>query len=278
MITSTKSSVRIVDLYYDETANCELKADVVRYNQSPDRKAGGFCTPFHTIVLDLTQSPEALLAGVKSHTRYKIRRAGDKDELDYSYSANPDEEAIRTFADHFDSCGAFKDLPKASRERMRTLADNGALDLSFIRDRSGELLAASSYVVTRGRARGLYAGASYRSTNDPSRRTFIGRANRYLYWRDILRLKESGIRIFDFGGYYAGNEDEEKLRVNGFKEEFGGRVLLEFNCELALTLKGKVALWAVHRRERRLWESRAAKASQTARTEKSDETSIPASV
>jgi lipid II:glycine glycyltransferase (peptidoglycan interpeptide bridge formation enzyme) len=79
-----------------------------------------------------------------------------------------------------------------------------------------------------------------------------------MYWRDMLRFKASGISTFDFGGYYLGSDDEEKLRINGFKEEFGGRVIQEFNCEKALTLKGELASlgirkraeWAMRRRAR----------------------------
>jgi hypothetical protein len=94
----------------------------------------------------------------------------------------------------------------------------------------------------------MWAGAIYRSTTDPTRRTIIGRANRLMYWRDMLRFKASGIGTFDFGGYYLGSEDAEKLRINAFKDEFGGRVIQEFNCERALTLKGRAALWAIHKR------------------------------
>jgi lipid II:glycine glycyltransferase (peptidoglycan interpeptide bridge formation enzyme) len=281
MIISSRSSVRIADLYFDEQPPPRLSVDIVRYNQAPAEVHGAICTPFPTIVLDLRQSPDQMLANMKQHTRYKIRRGAEAartNEITYLYSSNGDSESVREFADHFDRCAALKNLPNASRERLSILSGNGALDVSFIRDRAGEILAASSYVVTPLRVRGLYAGVAHRATADPSRRTRIGYANRYLYWSDILRFRSAGVHLFDFGGYYTGVDDEEKLRVNGFKSEFGGLVVNEFNCEQTLTLKGQIAAWFLHHRERRLWKQRAAKTEQTIRTQEQHESSLPASV
>jgi hypothetical protein len=247
MILSNRMSVRIADLYFDEPMPSGLKADIVRFNQTPRPIAGAKCTPVATIVVDLSASEDELHAKLKSHTRWKIRRA-QKDELTYEFSSDGNPEAARRFADHLDRCTDLKDRNRVSRPRIAILSSQKVFDVSFVRDSAGEILCASSYLVTPFRMRGLWAGAIYRSTPDPTRRTIIGRANRLLYWRDMLRFKAAGIRVFDFGGYYVGSEDEEKLRINGFKEEFGGQVIHEFNCATAPTLKGRLALWGIHKR------------------------------
>jgi lipid II:glycine glycyltransferase (peptidoglycan interpeptide bridge formation enzyme) len=247
MILSTRTTVRIADLYFNETPPAGLRADIVRHNQSPVRIEGAVSTPFSTIVVDLSDSEDRILGNLKSHTRWKIRRA-QKDGLSYEFSNDGNPAAVERFADHLDRCTDLKQLPRASRKRMAILAAKKAFDVSFVRDSSGDILAASSYLVTPERVRGLWAGAAYRSTTDQTRRTLIGRANRMLYWRDMLRFKEAGIQIFDFGGYYNGSDDAEKLRVNGFKLEFGGQVWHEFNCEMGITIKGKLALWALRQR------------------------------
>lgn len=271
-------SVRIVDLYFDEPSPALNGVDIVRYNQSSAPVAGAQCTPFSTIVIDLSRPQEELQSNLKGHNRYKIRRATDKDELLYEFSNDGNWDAVRRFADHFDRCAALKHLPKASMERLRILAQNRALDVSFVSDKSGELLAASSYLLTPTRVRGLYAAAAFRATTDQSRRTVIGRANRYLYWKDILRFKEAGIRIFDFGGYYTGNEDEERLRVNVFKAEFGGRVLHEFNCQQATSLKGRMAIWAIEQRVQWLARKRAQAIQSQPAQEEYHQGPIPSSV
>ncbi len=278
MILSTRNTVRIADLYFDEPMPPGLKVDIVRHNQSSGPVAGAMCTPFSTMLIDLTQSPDEHLSKMKRHTRYKIRRAGEQDDLIYEWTNGDNARLMTEFADHFDRCAEFKQLPKASRRRLEILADAGALDLSFARDKSGDILAVSSYFVSPARVRGLYAAAAFRTTNDPTRRTLIGRANRYVFWQDMLRFRKAGVRLFDFGGYYTGDQDGEKLRVNGFKDEFAGEIVHEFNCERALTLKGKLAMWALNSREAWLWRRRSATASKEVEAEGERESSVPASV
>jgi lipid II:glycine glycyltransferase (peptidoglycan interpeptide bridge formation enzyme) len=249
-------SVRIADLYFGEFMPSELHSDIVRCHQLSTPILGASCTPFCTIVIDLTRPESELFAKLKSHTRYKIRRAAERDGIVYEFSNDGNPEAVRRFADHFDLCASLKRLAAVSRQRLRILASQRVLDLSFVRDAAGEILAASSYLLTPTRVRGLYAGASYRATADHTRRALIGRANRLLYWQDMLRFKRAGVRLFDFGGYYAGTDDAEKLRINEFKLEFGGKILHEFNCAMGVTLKGKVILWAIQQREQWLSQRR----------------------
>jgi hypothetical protein len=274
VILSTRMSVRIADFYFDEPAPAGLKADIIRYNQSPVPTPGSDCTPCSTIVVDLSLPQDELFCNLKSHTRQKIRRT-QRDELTYEFSNDGDQDTLVRFADHLNRCRDLKLLPRVGRKRLFILARQKALDLSWVRDQSGEMLCASSYVITPFRVRGLLAGASYRNTTDPTRRTMIGRANRLLYWRDIVRFKEAGFRFFDFGGYYMGSEDQEKLRINGFKEEFGGEVLHEFNCQKGMTVKGNFMLWAIRRRSEWMMRKRS-RALQS--TVEENESSIPASI
>jgi lipid II:glycine glycyltransferase (peptidoglycan interpeptide bridge formation enzyme) len=277
MILSKRMSVTIADLYFDEALPSGIKLDIVRFNQWPRLVEGATCIPFSTIVLDLSLSTQELLSKMNRATRYQIRRASEKDRLVYEFSNSGHVDMATKFADHFDRCAGLKNLAKASRKRLFILARIGALDVSFVCDNRGEILAATSYIMTPGRARVLYTGAAFRATTDHTRRTVIGRANRYLYWRDILRFKEAGVRIFDFGGYYTGSEDQEKLRVNSFKEGFGGQVLQEYNCRKAVTLKGKAALWAIQGRAHWYLRKRAA-TTRRSTGDGTHESSVPASL
>jgi len=75
-------------------------------------------------------------------------------------------------------------------------------------------------------------------------RSLTGRANRLQHWRDMLRFKSSGVVSYDFGGWYEGREDQDRLRINSFKEEFGGQVLKAFNWIRPMTLRGRAYLYA----------------------------------
>jgi len=75
----------------------------------------------------------------------------------------------------------------------------------------------------------------------PDARAKTNRASCFLLWKTMLRLKEQGVRYFDFGGWYPGTEDIQLLGANAFKKGLGGQVVREFECEEVKTLKG----WAL---------------------------------
>jgi hypothetical protein len=56
--------------------------------------------------------------------------------------------------------------------------------------------------------------------------------------------KEAGVAIFDQGGWYEGTTDQERLRINNFKERFGGTIIRNFDCHRAITLRGALMLEA----------------------------------
>lgn len=248
-------SVRILDLYFDENLPPDVRADLVRYSWYSRAIPGVRSAPVWTMLVDLSQTPEEMLARMKSHTRYKIRRA-EKDRLVYEHADGTDGTSIDVFADHFEKHASFKGLGKISRRRYQILAELGALDLSFIRDEAGAILTASSCLVVPGRVRGMHLGVAFRATSDHARRSMIGRANRYARWRDLLRFRERGVQWFDFGGWYAGTADAARVRINEWKAEFPGTVVQQFCGAQAFTLKGRLVsardAWRAHDLSRRL--------------------------
>jgi len=50
-----------------------------------------------------------------------------------------------------------------------------------------------------------------------------------LHWFDIQYFKTYSFINYDFGGWYSGSTDIKKLRINKFKEEFGGEIKEFFN-------------------------------------------------
>jgi len=242
MVLSTKLGIRILDLYFDEIAPSSVGVDVVRWTQAPRQLPRAKCTPFTTLLVDLSLPAEALLAQMKKQTRYEIRRASEKDELLYEAPSSSSPEVIATFADHFDRCAELKGMGKASRERLAILAGHDAVGFSFMRDKSGDILVSNCYVVTPLRVRMLHTASVFRAVREPERRALVGRASRLLLWRDLLRYQQADVRVFDFGGWYSGQTDQEKLRINAFKESFGGQLSNEWNCERALTLRGAAVL------------------------------------
>ena len=119
--------------------------------------------------------------------------------------------------------------------------ESGSLVLSKVDSEDGNTLIWHSYYCRDNRVH-LLQSASVRHETDTNFNSMIGRGNRYHHWEDILTFKNLGIAIYDFGGWYAGNTDKQKLGINQFKEKFGGEIVRSFNCSYGRTFKGRAYL------------------------------------
>ena len=102
------------------------------------------------------------------------------------------------------------------------------------------------HVAVNRRATLLHSASHFRNLDDNELRAVVGRANRLLHWKDIIGFKAEGLEVYDFGGWYAGSEDQALLKINQFKEGFGGSRVEQVNAALALSWRGWVYLKVRH--------------------------------
>ncbi len=240
MIIYKRWQWRIAEFHYDE-ASAALPVDIVRHFWRPAPMAGFECKPAYTLVLDLTRSLETLLGQMHRETRYRIQRS-ERECFQYQCWPEAAPEALDEFHRFYDEFALRKHLLKLNWRRLEALRQLGTLDLSRIRDAAGRTLIWHAHYRTHDRARGIYSASAAREGMEPSFRSLVGTANRYLTWRDMLHFREQGLGVYDLGGWYGGAEDAEKLRINSFKESFGGNVIEEYNSEAGITPAGRLAL------------------------------------
>lgn len=234
---------RFGDIYFGEESVASAEVDIIRHFHRATPLPGVPCSAMQTIVIDLAPHPDVLLAAVSKDTRYEIRRAADKDGLEYNVvEATP--EAVNEFAGYYAQFAALKRLPPLSSDYLHALAGMRALDLSVVRQK-GEVLVWHAYYRGRERVRLLHSVSLYRTTEASARRNLVGRANRYHHWQDMCRFRADAIALYDLGGWYEGARDQEKVRINAFKEEFGGTIVPTFTCQQPVTVKGRLML-ALH--------------------------------
>jgi hypothetical protein len=243
MIVYQKKLLRIAEYWSTEEPKFD-RVDLVRCFQRPQPVTGMTCREFHTILLDLNRDCKQLLSGIKRDTRYEIRRAELQDKFVPEYWPGGDERALLQFSDYYDEFAVAKGQPKLNRFWLSQLAEAGVLLLSKTSESTGETLVWHAYHRSNARATLLYSASLFRQAESSSTRNKIGRANRFQHWEDIKRFKSEGLAVYDFGGWYEGDSDQERLRINHFKEEFGGEITRNYICERALTLKAKVFLRA----------------------------------
>jgi len=212
--------------------------DVILFEQRPQPLESATCTPFHTRIIDLSADAEHVMGAFSKNNRYKIRR-GDREGLIYNYWSSPDPIKLTEFCDFYDRFAAQKSRSLVERNKLEAMIESGVLDISCIHGPKDEALVYHSHIKDCSRARLLHTVSLYREIDDSGYRNMIGRANRYLHWQDMLRFKTEGIGLYDVGGWYIGDTDEELLRINRFKAEFGGDTEVSYNCIQLLSAKAK---------------------------------------
>ncbi len=231
------------EVWYDHEPD-QTPVDWVLYRQRPQPVPGAAWEYFYTMVLDLRRSSESLLGAMSKSAVYKIRRAASKDRVQCECRGRAGLEELDSFEQTYAVFAAIKGLDPLDRPLLSQLAKEGFLEVSVARDTQGKPLVHHVYYRDRGRSCLMHSVSLHHTLAESRARNAIGRANRLLFWQDILRHKGDGLHTFDFGGWYPGRTSQALLDINRFKEEFGGRIVCEYNCQEVRSLKARIVLGA----------------------------------
>jgi hypothetical protein len=191
------------------------------------------------MVTDLTFEPHAIAEGFSKDCRYKIRRADSKDALKFECVLNP-RDRLQEFSQFFDEFAMQKSQQSCDQQWLQAACDAGQLVLTSA-SRGDERLVWHAYLIS-GRSTWLqYTGSCFRD-KDKDYRALIGRANRWLHWKDMLHFKDSGMTRYDWGGLFEDESSPERAGINAFKKSFGGRVERTYKCTVPVTLRGRLYL------------------------------------
>jgi hypothetical protein len=228
------------EVWYDQEPD-PRPVDWILYRQRSRLVPGTRWRYFYTLLIDLNQTPEALLRQMSTSTASKVRRARDKDGI-LCECLKLDAAGIEQFIHVYNQFAATKGLDALDRSELDGLAADRLLELSVARNRAGESLVFHAYYRDPDWSCFLYSASLHRTFCDSATRNAIGRANVLLFWNGFLRHKAEGTKCFDFGGWYPGNTDQQLLGINRFKAGFGGRLVRKYCCERILSVRGWVLL------------------------------------
>lgn len=243
MIAWNHRYLRYGEVWFDEPAPTS-GVDILFLRQRLEPEGEAQWEEKHSLEIDLAQSLDTIFQAFKKDTRNEIRRA-ERDGVTYEAFSGADCLPLLTdFADFYDEFAAEKALGRLDREYLHACCVAGILDLSRARSPEGEILVWHGHLRIARRARLLYSASVSRDEAGSAFRNLVGRANRMAHWHDIQRAAAAGLIRYDFGGWYAGQKDEHLLRINRFKEEFGGAHVVQYNGLRALSEIGHACLRA----------------------------------
>ena len=237
------------EVWYDEEPPGDSGVDIVRYCQREAPIADARCTPFLSLVTDLSVGEDAIMDKFGKDCRYKIRRADTKDGLRMEFITDP-ESRLDEFRAFFDAFARQKSLPPSDHRWLVAACKARQLVLTSA-SQNGEALVWHAYVTSGKAARLQYTGSYFRNRENDYR-ALVGRANRWLHWREMLQFKDMGIDRYDWGGLFEDESAPERAGINQFKRDFGGRQVRSYDCTVPVTLRGRIWLSlrdAWHRRK-----------------------------
>jgi hypothetical protein len=236
------------EVWYDEEAPADSKVDILLYRQRDIPVAGARISPFFSLVVDLSVPDDAIMDQFGKDCRYKVRRAESKDGLRTEFISEP-VGRLDEFCAFYDTFARQKSVQPADRQWLAAACNARQLVLTSA-SRNGEALVWHAFLLCGKAAWLQYTGSCFRN-KDNDYRAVVGRANRWLHWKEMLYFKERGLTRYDWGGLFEDESVPERAGINRFKKEFGGQPVRTYDCIVPVTTKGRVWLHL-----RNAWRSR----------------------
>jgi len=228
------------EVWYHEDPPRDSAVDIVLYRQRDVPIAGARHTPVLSLVSDLSGGEGAITEKFGSDCRYKVKRAEARDGLRMEFIPHPESSRLDEFRAFYDAFARQKSLEPCDAKWLLAARDARQLALTMA-SRNGEALVWHAYVMYSDAVRLQYTGSCFRN-RESVYRALVGRANRWLHWKDMLRFKEMGLQRYDWGGMFEDESLPERAGINNFKKDFGGRQERAYDCTVPVTIRGRIWL------------------------------------
>ncbi len=192
-----------------------------------------------TLCTDLAEDENVIFSKFSSTVRNEINRSekdGVKTIIFESSELKQNRETVEAFSEMYSAMYKEKGMKESLNiNELNSYIENGDLLLTAVYTDNTPLIF-HSYIKNGQNARLLHSCSEFR-VSDKGMRNFIGRANKYLHWTDMLYLKSEGVTNYDWGGIHS---FEEPNGIDKFKMAFGGERKEYYNLWVYKSLKAKI--------------------------------------
>jgi lipid II:glycine glycyltransferase (peptidoglycan interpeptide bridge formation enzyme) len=218
----------------------------VYYQARVDKKPFGFiCTPFYTILNTLDIPEQEIIKGFTSTVRNEVRRS-ERENVQWCLMDSLDE--FRLFHNAF---AAAKGAYMADEGLIEGYKDKLVITCASLNEK---VLAAHAYLCDReAKTVRLLLSSNIRLTERIDA-NLVGRANKFLHFKDMVHFKENGYLVYDFGGFAYNTNEKQRQGINAFKQSFGGKLVQHTNYQSWLYWLSSKLFYGIEGMKRRLFE------------------------
>ncbi|PLR73530.1 hypothetical protein [Bacillus sp. UMB0728] len=207
---------------------------------------GSFRLVVPNYLINLEEEEEGIFQRIHKNTRYKIKRAMNRDELTYIELTHPKNEEIEKFSEFFNPFAKERNIRLCDVSKLMAIRDQRSLVISYVVSKNNQVLCYHVHHKEEEQGYLIYSASKRYEKSDSLERNLIGRANRYLHWKDILSFKEKGCKWYNFSGKVLNERDQGGQNVNKFKEEYGPTVGYDSRTFYATSIVGRIGLFFLY--------------------------------
>lgn len=208
--------------WYDPEPRFPLVPVTVYYQVPVALSPGGFKREeFWTLHTALNKTDEEFLAEQNSTNKTQIKQAR-------KLSITIRTGSFEKFLPFFNDFSKEKGIGGTSLAKLESFGREN-LEISEAVDDRGRVLAMHANLIDRSIFRSRLIHSASARFADESDAGLVGRANRLLHFENLIRYREMGLKVYDWGGIAKGTTDPVKMGINRFKEAFGGKEICEYH-------------------------------------------------
>ncbi len=271
IINYKRSFLKVEEIWGRRKAETVKKADILLKKQlllsEPEnslvkwrgnRNSLEVCVP--NFLIDLSQDEEKICQKIHKSTRADIRKAIENAELTYYETDHPTDEEIMEFSLLYNSFAKKKNITPCFKEQLLAIRNNNSLIMTSVKDQQNNILCAGTLLQDRENKQlyGLYGVSKRLLKTTNNERRLIGRANKYLHWREIQSAKKRGMDWYNFGGEVFREEDKG---VNDFKRRFGAIRGYDYNIFTPKSIIGKICVHLLYHKWKKNFNSNQSKSN-----------------
>ena len=172
----------------------------------------------YTLHTDLCLTNDEIIKKFSSTIRNEINRSEREDCVFRSC------ESKENFISVYNDFASQRGIAGLTMEKLNAINHNLIITSCTI---NGIIASVHSYLIDPDskRVRLLHSGTQ--RFLDGIDRNMIARSNKFLHFKDMIKFKEEGFEIYDWGGIAYNTEDKGLQGINKFKESFGGEMIEE---------------------------------------------------
>ena len=222
---------------------CKGSDCIIIHGNGTKLEAGGARSSAQgSLITDLTNADGQLLELVTKTIRNEINRA-ERENVEVRYFGSKDLKAddtiIRSFATMYNDMYKQKGITgmELPIKELAAYIESGQLLISCA-EIDGKQMVFHSYVHGNSCSRLLHSCSEFRVVDNAAKNA-IGRANKYLHFKDFQHLRALGVERYDWGGVSS------FMNPNGidkFKMSFGAEPTEYFNVTVPVTFKYRLCI------------------------------------